>query len=123
MTRDRMPLKDSAKRTICPEALPVSPNLFYFILCLKISIRILSQGPVQANLPEWGRDAVETSRNHGNLKLQQFLTEKTPCSASSLSKSYCQRPTTQRGNKQPQRAVWLAGDPLTDAVLKECKLT
>lgn len=35
---------------------------------------IPSQGLVQETLPKWEGGAVETSRNHENLKLQQFLT-------------------------------------------------
>ena len=48
-TWDEMSLKGSAKRTIHLEAQIV---LCYFIACLKMKVRILSQGLVQGMLPE-----------------------------------------------------------------------
>ena len=88
-----MALRDPAERTIYLEVLLLFLNLVYCIACFRMTISIPSQGSVQETLPKWEGGAMEASRNHEDLKLQQFLNPKS--SALSLSKSYRQGLITQ----------------------------
>lgn len=72
-----MALRDPAERTIYLEVLLLFLNLVYCIACFRMTISIPSQGSVQETLPKWEGGAMEASRNHEDLKLQQFLTEQT----------------------------------------------
>ena len=94
-------------------------NLCYFIACLKMKVRILSQGQVQGRLPKWERDPVETSRSHQILKLQWSLTVKSQGSAPPTLKGLLPRAnhSDRKGIINPTRHPGLL------TTLKEWKLT